>query len=73
VLCLASSSTLRREAKCSSESLIKFYRTTRRYIPEDRNKYIDTFEKLKTKFGLDLGFTRTLIIDLIRHLKNLRK
>jgi hypothetical protein len=34
VSCLAYSSTLKREATCSSGTLIEFQRTTRRHIPE---------------------------------------
>jgi hypothetical protein len=37
VSCLAYYSTLKIEAKCSSETAIYFHQTTRRYIPEDRN------------------------------------
>jgi hypothetical protein len=35
VSCLAYSSTLKMEARCSSETSVDFQRTTRRYIPED--------------------------------------
>jgi hypothetical protein len=36
--------TLKMEAICSSETSVEFQRTTRRYIPEDRNeKYIQHF------------------------------
>jgi hypothetical protein len=34
------SSTLKKEAICSSESLVDFQRTTRRYIPEERTLHI---------------------------------
>jgi hypothetical protein len=35
VSCLALSSALKMEAKCSSETSVDFQTTTRRYIPED--------------------------------------
>jgi hypothetical protein len=40
VSCLAYSSTLKMEAKCSSETSVDFQRTTRHYIPEDRTLQI---------------------------------
>jgi hypothetical protein len=36
VYCLAYSSTLKMKAVCTFETSAPFYRTTRRYIPEDR-------------------------------------
>jgi hypothetical protein len=33
--CLAYSSTLKMKAQCTSETLVDFQHTTRRYIPED--------------------------------------
>lgn len=36
VSCLASSSTLKREATCSSKMLVDFQQIIRHYIPEDR-------------------------------------
>jgi hypothetical protein len=37
VSCLAYSSTMKTEATCSSETSVDFLRSTRRYIPDDRN------------------------------------
>jgi hypothetical protein len=42
VSCLAYSSTLKMEAKCSSETSVEFQRTTRRYIPEDNTLHAYT-------------------------------
>jgi hypothetical protein len=41
VSCLAYSSTLKMEAKCSSETSVDFQRTTRSYIPEYRTLYMN--------------------------------
>jgi hypothetical protein len=48
VSCLAYSSTLKMEAKCFSETLVDFQRTTRRYIPEDSSLHTHRCENLKT-------------------------
>jgi hypothetical protein len=48
VPCMAYSSTLNMEATCSSGTLIDFYWTTRRYIPEDRALYNHVCENLKS-------------------------
>jgi hypothetical protein len=48
----AYSSTLKREAICSSETSVDFQRTTRRYIPED-SALQDLYS---LKFGPDLNF-----------------
>jgi hypothetical protein len=48
VSCWACSSTLKREAICSSETSVHFLRTTRRYIPEDRTRHNHRCENLKS-------------------------
>jgi hypothetical protein len=48
VSCLAYSSTLKMEAKCSSEVSVDFRRTTRRYTPEDGTLDNHRFESLKS-------------------------
>jgi hypothetical protein len=45
VLYLAYSSTLKMEATYSSETLVGFQQTTRRYIPEDITLYLQLFNK----------------------------
>jgi hypothetical protein len=47
VPCFAYSSTLKREATCSSETSVVFQWTVRRYIPEDRTLHIQRCENLK--------------------------
>jgi hypothetical protein len=42
VSCLAYSSILKMEAICSSETLVDFHPTTRRYIPEDITLFLAT-------------------------------
>jgi hypothetical protein len=42
------SSNLKMEGICSSETLVEFHRTTKRYIPEDRTFEIHPCENLKS-------------------------
>jgi hypothetical protein len=48
VYCLTYSLTLKMEATYSSETSTNFQRTTRRYIPEDKNLLYHRCEKLKS-------------------------
>jgi hypothetical protein len=46
--CSAYSTTLKMEAACSTETLLDFQQTTRRYIPEDRTIHNHCSENLKS-------------------------
>jgi hypothetical protein len=48
VSCSAYSSTQKMEVTCSSETLVGFQRTARRYIPEDRTLHNHNCENLKS-------------------------
>jgi hypothetical protein len=48
VSCMANSSTLKMEEKCSSKMSVDFQRITRPYIPEDRTLHIHRCENLKS-------------------------
>jgi hypothetical protein len=48
---------LQMEAICSSEKLVDFQRTTRRYIPEDNTLYSNRCENLKSYFSVEAGST----------------
>jgi hypothetical protein len=48
VSCLAYSSIMKMEAKCSSETSVDFQRTTRRYITEDITLPNNRCENLKS-------------------------
>jgi hypothetical protein len=45
---LAYSSTLKKEAICSSETSVEFERTTQRYIPEDSTAHNHRCDNLKS-------------------------
>jgi hypothetical protein len=45
--CLAYSPTLKMDATCSSETLVHYLRTTRRYIPKERTLLAFSFYQLK--------------------------
>jgi hypothetical protein len=72
VLCMAYSSTLKKEETCPSETSFDFQRTTWRYIPEDRtlNKYNNlhvTYSFIETLNPLVL-----LFLYLLYHCSNIR-
>jgi hypothetical protein len=53
VPCSASSSTLKMETICSSETSVDFRRTTPRYIPEDSTLHNHLCENFKSYMALD--------------------
>jgi hypothetical protein len=58
--CLAYSSTLKMEATCSSETMVDFHRTTRRYIPEYWLLHNHRCENLKSCIIFPFCFIRNV-------------
>jgi hypothetical protein len=67
ISCLAFSSTLNMETKCSSETSVDFQRTTQRHVPEDRILSLPSL--LKKKLNFKVIYERYVCLERLQLLR----